>query len=451
MAFKSNVLLLFGGLFFLSFGFRNISLLLSKRRASKKYGCKPAFQVPQSETIIGYGLLKEQLKAMDDKNVLGYMANRFRKYGNTFAAEMMGESFIGTIEPENIQAILVTKFDDFGIQGRKHAFGPLLGNGIFTSDGAQWRHSRALIRPSFVKSQISDLDIFETHIQTLISLIPHNSDTVDLQPLFFRLTLDSATEYLFGKSVASLHNVDGPERDFATSIDYALSEIPRRYRFGRFNCFRRNKKFIEACKTVHDYVDPFVHAALQGQPKDDKEKGRYTLLYELAKATQDPIQLRHELLNILVAGRDTTASLLSSVIFILARRPDVWAKLNAEVQRLGGKRPDYETLRQMKYLKYIVNEALRLYPVVPANSRYAVRNTTIPTGGGVNGKSPIFVIKGQIVMYSVMHLHRRKDIYGPDADEFKPDRWETLRAGWAYLPFNGGPRICIGQQFALTE
>jgi cytochrome P450 len=92
-----------------------------------------------------------------------------------------------------------------------------------------------------------------------------------------------------------------------------------------------------------------------------------------------------------------------------------------------------------------------LYPSVPQNLRFANRNTTLPKGGGPNGESPIFIAKGQIVAYGVYCMHRRKDIYGEDADEYRPERWETLRPGWGYLPFNGGPRICIGQQFALTE
>ena len=70
-----------------------------------------------------------------------------------------------------------------------------------------------------------------------------------------------------------------------------------------------------------------------------------------------------------------------------------------------------------------------------------MRDTTLPVGGGADGKSPIFVKKGQQVNYQVYVMHRRKDIYGPDADEFKPERWETLRPSWQYLPFNGGPRI----------
>lgn len=75
----------------------------------------------------------------------------------------------------------------------------------------------------------------------------------------------------------------------------------------------------------------------------------------------------------------------------------------------------------------------------------------LPRGGGPDGQAPLFVAKGTAVTYTPYAMHRRKDIYGPDAEEYKPERWETLRPGWEYLPFNGGPRICLGQQYALTE
>lgn len=100
------------------------------------------------------------------------------------------------------------------------------------------------------------------------------------------------------------------------------------------------------------------------------------------------------------------------------------------------------------------NIVLRLYPSVPLNIRTAVRRTVLPTGGGPEGNSPIFISAGQSVGYCVYAMHRRKDIYGPDADLFRPERWEgdQLRnVGFGYLPFNGGPRICLGQDFALTE
>jgi len=174
-------------------------------------------------------------------------------------------------------------------------------------------------------------------------------------------------------------------------------------------------------------------------------------LEELAKAGYSEKKIQDELLNILLAGRDTTASLLAHLWHILARRPDVFKKLRAEVLSLGDKEPSFEQIKEMKYLQYCLNEALRIHPIVPMNSRAALKDTSLPLGGGPDGKSPIFVPKGTQINYQVWVMHRRKDLYGEDADEFKPERWETLRPSWQFLPFNGGPRICIGQQFALTE
>ncbi|KAK3044892.1 hypothetical protein LTS18_015124 [Coniosporium uncinatum] len=85
------------------------------------------------------------------------------------------------------------------------------------------------------------------------------------------------------------------------------------------------------------------------------------------------------------------------------------------------------------------------------NGRRAAKDTSIPLGGGPDGQSPVFIGKGTEVGYSVHIMHRRKDLWGEDAEEFKPARWSGRRVGWEYLPFNGGPRICLGQQFALTE
>ena len=180
---------------------------------------------------------------------------------------------------------------------------------------------------------------------------------------------------------------------------------------------------------------------------------RYVFLHELVSQTSNKIKIRSELLNILLAGRDTTASLLTSVWFMLANRPDVWRQLQREIDESldVGERPTFEKLKDMKYLRAVLNESLRLYPVVAENDRQADVDTVLPVGGGEDGKAPAFVAKGQIVHWNLYTMHRRKDLYGEDADDFKPERWldqgekKGLRVGWEYLPFNGGPRICIGR------
>jgi cytochrome P450 len=104
--------------------------------------------------------------------------------------------------------------------------------------------------------------------------------------------------------------------------------------------------------------------------------------------------------------------------------------------------------------KLILDAGLRLYPPVPLNNREAIKTTLLPTGGGPDGTSPILVRKGEIVVFSQYVTSRRRNIYGEDAHEFRPERWETNEAtdiGWAFVPFNGGPRRCLGEDFALMQ
>lgn len=343
----------------------------------------------------------------------------------------------------------------------------LISLGIFTTDGAEWAHSREMIRPNFVRSQVADLTMFEAHIQDMIKHIPKDGSTVDLSELFFLLTMDSATDFLFGHSTGALTsgNADG----FADSFNRAQVHIANRARWGIFTVvfkwFFDDPQWEHDRKFIHDFVDSFVEQGMSKRSQLLAEKksgenssGRYVFIEELVRQTDDRIRIRSELLNVLLAGRDTTASLLSNAWFYLAKRPDMWKKLQDEIAFLNGQQPTFEQIKDMKYLKAFLNESLRLHPVVPANSREALEDTTLPVGGGPDGKSPVFIKKGQLVAWSVYAMHRRKDFYGEDAEEFKPERWlddpsgkKGLRPGWEYLPFNGGARICLGQQFALTE
>ncbi|KAF3484248.1 uncharacterized protein GIQ15_03572 [Arthroderma uncinatum] len=440
-----------------------IQLSIARSRAAKEHGCKPPPAYPDFDPIFGLGLVLAAVKSGKKDTFLEDIWKRYQKYGNTFSSNLTGLPIITTCEPENVKTVLAVKFADFQLPPRRKAgFRDLFGNGVFTTDGSEWEHSRAMLRPNFTRTQIADLNMFEKHVNELIELIPKDGSTIDLQDLFFGMTLDSATEFLFGESANTLsgQHSSAPKGDiFGQSFDYCTGYIGKRFRVGLPTIFG-NKQYTQGVKDVHTFADHYVRKGIKRYNSREKgrdgidspsESGRYVFLDELVKETQDPLALRSELMNILLAGRDTTASLLSVLWNTLSKRQDVWAKIQAEVETLEGRAPSFEEIKNMKYLRYTMNEVLRLYPVVPGNSRSAIRDTVIPRGGGPDGLSPVFVPKGTSVVYSVYSMHRRTDIYGPDALEFKPERWETLRPGWGYLPFNGGPRICLGQQFALTE
>lgn len=120
---------------------------------------------------------------------------------------------------------------DFGFGPRRNIFYPLLGDGIFTQDGAAWKHSRELLKPQFTRSQYRDLDLFREHVDNLISCIPLTEQPIDLQPLFFRFTLDTITALLFGESVYCLKANDfNDEQTFAESFNVAQDYLVKRYR-----------------------------------------------------------------------------------------------------------------------------------------------------------------------------------------------------------------------------
>ncbi|KAK0734105.1 cytochrome P450 [Lasiosphaeria miniovina] len=396
----------------------------------------------------------------------------------TAECRIIGQRMVFTADPENIKAILATQFADYGKGAPFHAkWKDFLGDGIFTTDGEQWHNSRQLIRPQFVKDRVSDLDVFESHMQILfraianggalngedqpIDLAAGNGKPVDISDLFFRYTLDAATDFLLGKDIKSLST---PVQEFAE----AFAEVQRVQsliaRTGPLSSFVNRKTFWKGMEVINTFVNQYIDRALRLSPEElaSKSKGEagYTFLHALSGFTSERKVLRDQLVAVLLAGRDTTACTLSWTIYELARHPDAVAKLRAEILEVVGptRAPTYDDLKSMKYLQNVMNETLRLYPVVPFNVRLALKDTTLPRGGGPDGSQPLAVLKDNPIGYSTLVMQRRADLYPrvsekfADPAVFSPDRWFHWQPKpWQYVPFNGGPRICIGQQFALTE
>ncbi|KAF2267432.1 cytochrome P450 [Lojkania enalia] len=437
------------------------SLILSAR--IRKLGARGPIRTTYFP--LGLDMLYEVMKYfLSDKNY-EFWLQTFDKYGKggwTIEAGS-GERVILTAEPENIKAILATQFKDYGKgENFRKDFYDFLGNGIFTTDGELWHNSRQLIRPQFIKDRLSDLDIFEEHLQILTKKI-EDAGEVDMLDMFFRYTLDAATHFLLGESVESLIN---PQTEFADNFYNAQRVQSIIARIGYLNWFvpRRYLGFYDSIRKVEDFVNQYIDKALalsqfELEKKTSHDEG-YTFLHALAAYTRDRRVLRDQILNILLAGRDTTACTLTWAIYELSRQPHITAKLRQEIIEHVGleNAPTYQNLKDMKYLQHILNETLRLYPVVPFNVRMALTDTTLPTGGGPEGNQPIGILKGTPIGYSTLVMQRRTDIYPPPSSgfpevlKFVPERWDHWTPkSWTYIPFNGGPRICIGQQFALTE
>ncbi|KAJ2897105.1 hypothetical protein MKZ38_004984 [Zalerion maritima] len=321
----------------------------------------------------------------------------------------------------------------------------------------------------------------------------------DLQELIYSFAMDVGTEFLLGKSTHALDPSRSSEEDRQFVGDYTAVclHAVKQIQLGPLGRFLWSPAAMKKRDGAWRYVEGFVDEALAAQAQtpsrprtprrgavrsstegdeseesfeteseggeeeeekeeeesSDGEKKEPNFLQALTAATPDRAAIRDEILSILLASRDTTASLISNLFFELARRPDLYAELRREVLETIGERnvPTEEQVKGMKFMRWCINESLRLHPPVPANSRQALAATTLPHGGGPDGLSPLFVPRGSTVIFSVYSMHRMPSIFGPETEKFRPHRWDGLRPGWGFLPFNGGPRICLGQQFALVE
>ena len=304
---------------------------------------------PHRDPFLGMDLLLITLKSIKNHDFLAKSNDRFKRIGNSFGFFYLGSRFFGTIDAENVRAVLATKSQHFELGSRRRdAMAPLMGHGIFAADGEQWRHSRAVLRPNFAKHQLQGFDMPKDHFQKLLELIPTNKQAVvDLQELFHKFTMDTATEFLFGRTVGSLSaaNEDGADT-FSHAFEVATDAIATNVRLGPVAKLLTSRKVTRTQKEVHAFVQRFVDEALEyreeseaaGADSSDAVGGggdRYVFLHELAKLTADPQVIRDEVLSALFGGRDTTASLLSNLFFCLARDPRVWAKLRREVRQLS--------------------------------------------------------------------------------------------------------------------
>ena len=241
--------------------------------------------------------------------------------------------------------------------------------------------------------------------------------------------------------------------------------------------------FAQSCAKTQAFVEQYIDRALalrdktsEDASKADAANGHYrlhrTLLGRMADETRHRIFMRNNIIQALMATLDTTSELITSTLWELSRRPDVYQGLRDEVldaAKGDGEFVDVSTLQALPFLRAILHETLRLHPPIPILNRIALRDTTVPRGGGRAGDQPIFVPKGAVINVHWHALHRNAEAWAGVAeqklgeddkservslslDEFHPVRWQGLApSSVPYMPFGLGPKRCLGQDKALLE
>ncbi|KAJ3576023.1 hypothetical protein NP233_g712 [Leucocoprinus birnbaumii] len=389
-------------------------------------------------------LVKSLVHDLDDGYPMDTLGELCEKYGSPTLRFSIGVDQVHfTIEPEHIKSMLATEFDAFekGDELRSQ-LGSLLGTGVFNVDGDMWRFHRSITRPFFTRDRVTDFDNFEKHSQEALKRAKARlaeGYPIDFQDLVARFTLDSATEFLFkhdfhsldaplpypqssstsGKAQSRSENTDHPSNTFVHALMMSQDIIARRATIGgTWPLFEfwgdKAKPFRE---TLDHFVQPFLEKGLREKENrsEESEDTKAALLDYLVDKTSDQNIIKDELVNLLVAGRDTTSSLLTFSLYMLIEHPEVEQRLRKEIlEKVGSERsPTIEDIRDLRYLRAFLNEVLRLYAIVPANSRSSTKPIILPPPAGFD--KPLYLPAGSRFGYSVFLMHRRTDLWGPDA------------------------------------
>lgn len=410
----------------------------------------------------------------------------------------MGITEIITADPTNLEHILKTNFANYpkGPDYRQN-FLDLLGHGIFNSDGETWKTQRKTAAQEFTARSLRELTVKSGQWESANRLLPtlqkalDEAVPIDMQNVFLRYTFDNICRIGFGVDPGCLEP-GLPDVRFARAFDAGTratlvrNMLPRPvWKLNKWLKLGPERRLAESIQVINEFCDAIV-ARRKAQLKALKEETSEILpdmqqnIGELRDAANDDghsdilsrfimlqgsggeqysdLYLRDVCTSFILAGRDTSGVAMSWFFWLLASHPEVEKKILEELHKIlkaretSGVSVDeprtftFDELRSMTYLHAALTETLRLYPSVPADSKYAVKNDVLPDG--------TFVAKGWRVTYLIFAMGRLERIWGLDAAEFKPERWlgsdGTFRAEspFKYPAFNAGPRLCLGRDMA---
>jgi hypothetical protein len=338
--FSAIVLIL--GIYAIIQRFRRI---LAFREFGSIDGCAEIPKRRQKWWKFGIDTIYESYRWKKQHSYLELLQKNFNDYGKTYSSRVLGTNKLTTMDPANVEAILKTKWEDFIARpARKIPLDGLVGPGVLTAD----------------------LSIYAEHFDRFMYHVPRDGQIVDLQDLFFKLTMDSSTAHLLGCSSRTLASTSEltPEPELAGAFDRAQRAAVEKFALGWADRLRPQPQYWKDTALVWNFAQRYVDIALKrkqartanaaGKITEDTKKTNF--LDEICERTEDSDDIHKGALHLLVAGRDSTASLLSNLWFMLARDKRVWQKLKEEIDTLKGAVPDNDMVKGMPYLRNCINE-----------------------------------------------------------------------------------------------
>ncbi len=380
------------------------------------------------------------------RDPLSFLQKLTERYGDLATFRMGGQHMFFANHPDYVRDVLVTHNSNF-MKGRAlQRAKRLLGQGLLTSEGDLHRRQRRLAQPAFHRQRIASYGSVMVEHAARMSARWKHGDNLDIHHEMTRLTLGIVAKTLFDADVESE----------ADQIGEAMTCIMRMFNLLMFPFAELMEKLplpqIRRYHRMHARLDSVIYRIIEERRRSGADRGDLLSMLLLAEDEESggermsDTQVRDEALTLFLAGHETTANALSWTWFLLSEHPEVEKGLYAELnEQLHGRLPTMDDIPNLAYTERIVAESMRLYPPAWAIGRRALTDQRI---------GPYVVPANAIVLLSPFVTQRDARFF-PDPDRFDPDRWtkeaKESRPPYAYFPFGGGPRRCIGESFAWVE
>jgi cytochrome P450 len=379
---------------------------------------------------------------------LEFFCDMKEKFGDAVRFRIFGEKFILFSDPAQVNEILVTKQHSFRKGRALEGARIFLGNSLLVSEGEEHTRQRRLIQPAFHRGRIAGYAKVMAERAKQWTDARQAGEEIDLAVEMNRLTLAVVGETLFGSEVA------GEAHEIAESLTVIIENFTRML-LPFWNVWRHvpipsNVRLWQAQKRL----DETIYRLIAQRRKDGRDHGDLLSMLLAAEDAENPqkrltdTEVRDQAMTIFLAGHETTANAMSWTWHLLSQHEDVREKMKAEIDSVLGpdRTPGMEDAAHLPYTTAVFSESMRLYPPVWVVGRRALEDVTI---GDCDVPRRTIVIVSQYVIH-------RDERYWPKATEFCPERWldeaaKEKRPKFAYFPFGGGARICIGDSFAWME